>query len=163
LRLGAEERRDALRELLRRQAFERGEHTLRHGGHVAFVTAVVLRDGGAEPRHVLGDGGLPRLLVAQRGILPRHLLPALQDVGELDDRLLAPQRAVVVEDGDAIGRRHERRTAGRRHSRGEIDDGAFRGAVVPGIELRGHDRPSLTRERETGSPMGAAGPNESSN
>ena len=70
---------------------------------VRVVTVVVLGDGVAEPGQIAGGRCGVRLLVSQRGI-GRHLFgePAHQEV-ELDvRRLLTPQRAVVVEDGDAF-------------------------------------------------------------
>jgi len=57
-------------------------------------------------------------------------------LGGPDDRLLASQRAVVVENGNAIGRRYERRAAGLRHPAHEVDDSASGGTVVLRIELR---------------------------
>ena len=49
-----------------------------------------------------------RLLVLPLGMLRRERLHAVEREVELDrHRLLAPERAVVVEDGDALGGRHE--------------------------------------------------------
>ena len=60
-------------------------------------------------------------------------LDAVQREEELDiHRLLGPQRAVVVERGNALGGRHEVRRAFLRHLRDEFDDGLLRLAVVPG-------------------------------
>ena len=51
---------------------------------------------------------LERLLVLPFGMLRRQRLDAVEGERELDvDRLLAPQRAVVVEHGDALGDGHE--------------------------------------------------------
>ena len=47
------------------------------------------------------------------------------------DRLLAPQRAVVVEHRDALLGRHEVGRALRRHVGDELEDRLLRGAVVP--------------------------------
>ena len=47
------------------------------------------------------------------------------------DRLLGPQRAVVVEGGDPLRRRHEILRAFRRHGVHEIDDRGLGRAVVP--------------------------------
>src|SRR5262249_50662585 len=47
------------------------------------------------------------------------------------DRLLGPQRAVVVEGGDALGDRHEVRRAVTRHTGDEIGYRTLRSAVIP--------------------------------
>jgi hypothetical protein len=48
------------------------------------------------------------------------------------DRLLGPQRAVVVERSDALGHRHKVRRAFLGHPFDEGDDRLFRCGVVPG-------------------------------
>jgi hypothetical protein len=47
-------------------------------------------------------------------------------------RLLAPQRAVVIEGRDALGGRHEIRAALRGDADDEVDDRFLRRAIVPG-------------------------------
>ena len=55
-------------------------------------------------------------LVFPLGMLRRERLHAVGHEVKLDrHRLLAPERAVVVEGGDAFGDRHEVRRAGFRH------------------------------------------------
>jgi len=67
------------------------------------VAGVVLLHQRGEPRVVVLIGGLPRLALTQGRVGLRHLHEAAQDEVHLDrHRLLAPQRAVVVEDGDAL-------------------------------------------------------------
>ena len=64
-----------------------------------------------------GSGRLPL------GMLRRHRLDPVDREDELEvDRLLGPQRAVIVEGGDALGHRHEVGAAGRRHPRHEVED-----------------------------------------
>ena len=76
---------------------------------------------------------LERLLVLPVRILRRQRLDAVEDEGELDvHRLLDPQRAVVVEGGDALIHRHEVRPALGGDTRDEGGDRLFRRAVVPG-------------------------------
>ena len=48
------------------------------------------------------------------------------------DRVLDPERAVLVEGGDALGRRHELRARRGRGRLDEVDDRLLGGAVVPG-------------------------------
>src|SRR6185436_1746651 len=50
-------------------------------------------------------------------------------------RLLAPERAVVVERGDPLGGRDEVGPALRRHALDEVDDGRLRLPVVPARQL----------------------------
>jgi hypothetical protein len=65
---------------------------------LAVVAVVVPGDDVAQPAVVAGVGGLPGLAGAQLGVLLGHGGQAAQDEVELDGhRLLAPQRAVVVE------------------------------------------------------------------
>ena len=64
------------------------------------------------------EDALERLRRLPLGMLRSQRLDAIEREGELEvDRLLGPQRAVVVEDGDALGRRHEIRRAGLRRPR----------------------------------------------
>jgi len=65
-------------------------------------------------------------------MLRRECLDAIEREGELHvDRLFSPERAVVVERGDALGRRHELRAAVPGHAGDEVDNRGLRGAVVP--------------------------------
>jgi hypothetical protein len=79
------------------------------------------------------------VLVAERRVLLGHGRPALQDEAQLDrHRLLAPERAVVVEYGNAVlGRDLLRRALD------EGDDRLARGRVVPGGEARHQSRAPL--------------------
>ena len=64
--------------------------------------------GRGERLHVAFEYRLERLRVFPLGMLRRQRLDAVEREGELDvHRLLGPERAVVVEDGDALGWRHE--------------------------------------------------------
>jgi hypothetical protein len=85
---------------------------LQHPGgqhrQLAVVALVVPGYEVAQPAVVLVIGGLPGLARAQLGVLVGHGGQAAQDEVELDrHRLLAPQRAVVVEDGHQLLRRNE--------------------------------------------------------
>jgi hypothetical protein len=114
-------------------ARERLEDAAEQHLHVAVVAGVVLGDDLAEPVIVPGVGGLPRLPVAERLVLVGHGGQALEDEAELDrHRLLAPQRAVVVEHGHPLGRRHVADPVGGGHGLDEPDDGLPGPGVVPG-------------------------------
>jgi hypothetical protein len=73
-------------------------------------------------------------------MLRRQRLDAVNREGDLKiDRLLAPQRAVVVEGGDALFERNKISCALHRDSGDKIRDGFFRGPFVPGwqrVQLR---------------------------
>src|SRR5579862_8535828 len=65
-------------------------------------------------------------------MLWRERLHAVENEEELHgQRLLAPERAVVVEGGDAFRHRHKVRRAFLGHLLDEGDDGLLRLAVVP--------------------------------
>ena len=71
-------------------------------------------------------------LVRPLRMLRREGFHAVQSEEELDrHRLLAPERAVVVEHGDAFGDGHEVRRAFLRHLLNKGDDGFLRRAIVP--------------------------------
>jgi hypothetical protein len=79
-----------------------------------------------------GLGGLPF------GMLRRERFDAISQIESLDvDRLLRPERAVVVEDGDALRNGNKLGRAFRRRRRDEFDDGLLRRRVVPGRERVG--------------------------
>ena len=66
------------------------------------------------------------------GMLRRERLHAVEREVKLNGhRLLAPERAVVVEGGDAFRHRHEIRRAGFRDLLDKSDDGLLGRAVVP--------------------------------
>ncbi len=92
--------------------------------HVGVVAGVVLGHQRAEPGVVVLGDGLPRLaLRAASGSAVGHLGEAAEDEVELDrHRLLAPQRAVVVEHRDALLDGHGRRpvAAARRSTNSTI-------------------------------------------
>jgi hypothetical protein len=70
-------------------------------------------------------------------------------------RLLTPQRAVVVEHGDPLGRRHEVRPTGCGYPHHEVSDRLFRQAVVPGWKRVVPDRRPRAGEGEERSDQGA--------
>jgi hypothetical protein len=95
---------------------------------VRLVARVVLDQHGTEPPQVALGGRLPRLAFAQLGLRRRHLGEPAEDEVRLDrDGLLAPQGAVVVEDGDPLLNRH-----GRRRPLDEVDDRLPGGSGPPG-------------------------------
>jgi hypothetical protein len=112
---------------------DRGELVGRHSGvrreqdlDDAFLA------GGREAFHVAGENGLVRLLVLPLRMLRRERLDAVEREQELEvHRLLAPQRAVVVEDGDALLRLDELGRALLRHLGDELGDRFLRRAVGP--------------------------------
>ena len=78
----------------------------------ACVAAMSSSDGllaaGQRALQVAREDRLERLLVLPLRMLRRQRLDAVEREGELEvHRLLGPERAVVVEDGDALGGRHE--------------------------------------------------------
>ena len=75
-------------------------------------------------RHVVRKEGAERLARLQRRVGRGQLGRAVQGEQHLRlGRLLAPQRAVVVEDGDPLRRRHEIRAAFGGHRGDEVENG----------------------------------------
>ena len=103
-----------------------------------------------------------RLLVLPLRVLRRKRLHAVKGKQELEiQRLLGPECAVVVEHGDALGRRHEIGRALLGNFRHEVHDGLFGLAVVPGWERVGGACDGMD-ERQPANERGdeqAAGPN----
>jgi hypothetical protein len=82
-------------------------------------------------------------------VLRRELLDAVERELELEvERLLRPERAVVVEDGDALLLRDEARSAGACGAVDERDDRRARRAVVPGGQRLGGVRRGREAEDE---------------
>jgi hypothetical protein len=105
------------------QLFEVGQGQLGDGRTIAFQ---YLQHG--RERSDLGQFGL--------GLDQRRY--ALEDVHHLRiHRVLDPQRAVLVEGGDALGGRHELRAALRRGLFTKVDDRLLGRAVVPGRQRVG--------------------------
>src|SRR5262245_16707360 len=85
-----------------------------------------------------------------------HFLDAVEREEKLEiHRVLAPQRAVVVEGGDALGWRNKLRTTLRRRRADEVYNGLLGRSVVPrrervGLPDRrsGKDQPGAQRRRE---------------
>ena len=78
---------------------------------------------GGDRLQVAGQNRLERLLVLPFRMLIGLFLHLVHGEHELVvDRLLDPQRAVIVERGDTLGRRHIVGPALRGHARDEIDD-----------------------------------------
>ena len=119
---------DDLLELLRGHAGVRG--------HDEFHERVVAA--GERGFHIALEQRGERFLGLPLGMLRRERLHAVEREVELHrHRLLAPERAVVVERGDALGDRHEVRRAFLRHLLDEVDDGLLGLAVVPRWERVG--------------------------
>ena len=101
------------------------------GGHENFPDPLLAR--GGKGLHVVFEDGLERLLgfpgraPGREGLYPVHGKDKLNI-----DRLLAPERAVVVENRDAFLRSHELRTAGSGHAVHEFHDRLLRGPFIPG-------------------------------
>jgi hypothetical protein len=82
---------------------------------------------------VVLDHRLERLGVLPVRVLRRYRLHTVECELNLEvDRLLGPERTVVVEDRDAFGRWYMLRPALACHPPDEIDDDPFGAAVVPG-------------------------------
>jgi hypothetical protein len=75
---------------------------------------------------------LERRIVLPFRVLRRGSLHLIEHEGQLKiQRLLGPERAVVVEDCDAVFRRDEVQVRPRGHFAHELDDRLLRGAGVP--------------------------------
>ena len=99
--------------------------------------------------HIAFEHGLERLLVLPFRVLRRQRLDAVEGERELEiHRLLGPQRAVVVEHGDAFGGRHEIRSGVLGDAPDEIDDRFLCRAVVPRRQRIGLGR-CLMEQRST--------------
>ena len=107
-----------------------GGHAGMRGGH--DLQHALLAHGG-DGFHVAGKHRLEWFLVLPFRMLVGLLLHLVDGEHELVvDRLLDPQRAVIVERGDALGRRHVIGPALLGHPRDEIDDRLLGRPVVPG-------------------------------
>ena len=127
----AQERVGLLLEVVDADARVGGDHAAQERPHVGVVAGVVLHHHLSQPGVVALVRRLPGLLVAERRVGLRHLVePAQDEVGLDRQRLLAPERAVVVEDRDALGRRH----AVRGHALDEVERRRPSRPVVPGCE-----------------------------
>lgn len=125
-----------LRELLGRQARVRR-------GHERADRLLATRERALD---VAGEQRPEGLLVLPFRVLRCQGLHAVDGEQEREiERLLRPQRAVVVEHGDALGRGDELRAALLRHARDEVDDGLAPGTVFPGRQ-----RVPATGGRDTG-------------
>ncbi len=130
-------------ELLDRAALVGLEETAGHHLQVAVVALVVLRDGPAEParspsRTTAFHGWRSRSDGSASAIVRQ---PPEEEVDLDRHRLLAPERAVVVEDGDPLLGRHGR-AAARRHGSTNSTIAASCGGVVPGrAAASGHHAP----------------------
>jgi hypothetical protein len=95
---------------------------------VGVVAGVVLGENLAQPGVVAFVRRLPGLAAAKIRIGLRHLIQPTEDEVGLDgQRLLTPQRAVVVEHRHALVHGH----AVCHDSLDEVDHGLLRGACVP--------------------------------
>jgi hypothetical protein len=83
--------------------------------------------------HIAIEHRLERLPGLPLRMLRSERLDAIEDEGELEvDRLLGPERPVVVEGGDALLGRHELRAGAIGHRLDEREDALLGGAIVPG-------------------------------
>ena len=113
---------DHLLELVGGHAGVRGHHDFYHG---AFASGQRRLDVALQHRR-------ERLLRFPLGVLRRQRLHAVEREDELEvHRLLGPQRAVVVEGGDALARRHVILAAGFDDRCHEGDDARLGMARVP--------------------------------
>ena len=128
----AEEALRQLLEVLDAHSRVGGEDAAEQHLDLAVVTRVVLGHHRAQPLAVLLAGRLPGVAVAQRRIGLGHLRQSAQDEIGLDrQRLLAPERAVVVEHRDALFDGDGSGAALAADPRDEFDHGAFGRAVRP--------------------------------
>ena len=103
----------------------------RVGGHDDFDHRVFAA--GERGFHVALEQRRERFLVLPLRMLRREHLHAVEREEELEiHRLLGPERAVVVERGDALVRRNEVGRAFLGYFFDESDDGFLRRGVVPG-------------------------------
>ena len=142
--LAAQERVGLGLEVVHRDAGERGEDARSERADVRVVARVVLVHHPAEPRVVALVGRLPGLAVAQPRVGVGHRVQPPQDEVRLDrHRLLAPERAVVVERRDALldrdlgdGALDERRSPAWRRRRSSSS------RTRHGAEIRASSRPN---------------------
>ncbi|MCY1302312.1 hypothetical protein D9M70_519620 [compost metagenome] len=116
-----------------------GKRIRRHAGmgrHHEFDDALLA--GGGDTRHITLEQRCERLLVLPLRMFRRHRLDAIRSEHALEIvRLLGPERAVIVEDGDPFLRRHEVRPVLAGDARDEIDDGRLCLAIIPGRKIVG--------------------------
>ena len=100
--------------------------------HLGLVARVVLCHDRAHPVVVAFVGGLPGLALAQRRVRLGHLHEPAQDEVELDrHRLLAPERAVVVEHRQAVLDPHRLRPVLAADPCDELHDRPLRRTIPP--------------------------------
>src|SRR5688572_12881815 len=88
---------------------------------------------GGHGLHVAVEDSLERLLLLPLWMLRRQGFDAIERERNLNvDRLLGPQRAVVVERGDPLGDLNEVGPALLSYFRDEVDDGLLGSGVIPG-------------------------------
>jgi hypothetical protein len=82
---------------------------------------------------VVFEDRLEGLTFGHRRVLGRKFLDPVEGEKELSlKRLLAAERAVIVENRDALGWRRKLASSFVRHARDKVEDRGFRRAVVPG-------------------------------
>ena len=87
---------------------------------------------GKHPLEIAREEGLERLLLFPFRMLRRERFDAVESERELEiHRLLGPQRAVVVEHGDAFRLGHKLLAARRGYTLHEVHNGAFGCTVSP--------------------------------
>jgi hypothetical protein len=99
----------------------------------------MLDHGTGEPLQITLVRRLVGLLRSQRWILLGQLPKAPDSEVQLNNqRLLRPQRAVIVEDGDSCGGFDVIGSAFLDHPRDKVGDGGLRRAIVPTRKLSFH-------------------------
>jgi hypothetical protein len=122
---GGEPARDDLGEFLGGQAGMGGRQNLQKSGFAQRRQRLA----------IILEHGLERLLLFPFRVLGGQRLDPIDGKHDLDvHRLLGPQRAIVVEGGNALVGRYEIGAALGRDARDEIGDGLFHRAVIPGGE-----------------------------
>ena len=85
-------------------AFGQGENTGEQDMQFAVISLIVFGYHTTQPVEILLPGGLPGLFGTQRGVSSGLRSQPAQEIVELDiSRFLAPEGAVVVENGDPLG------------------------------------------------------------
>ena len=103
MRFGAQKLAGATCKRFHGDTGKRVAYPIHQRGQIAVIPAIMLGGRVAQPGIVFFNGSFPWLFLGQLGSLARHFHPTLQEKIELDvHRFFAPQRAVIVKNGDAL-------------------------------------------------------------